>query len=292
MGTNSIVVLPHEIPKSRAKILYGEFKCAWDKTSSRDKKKWAVGSLKLFGKVTYRRGKGFAKAMYFLGKSVIKESTNLAGAIYHKEARTYLNDRRQKCSDFIANGAKSSRKMAGNLCSMIKSNPKEIGPLMFLGVLGFFMGAGMQVGEKTFYDIDGGIPDLDWKVGQFTDIDLLKHRSPFFHSIISAAVLETMVFSSVTAVQIIHSKLPQNHDSFWDKIVSKTNWAEAFVTGACTGIAYHLLIDGTLDGGGHLSGLKSTFDFSMSQESHQTFFVTNSIAEALDLKNKKINPGV
>ena len=109
---------------------------------------------------------------------------------------------------------------------------------------------------------------------------------------ISAAVLETMVFSSVAAIQIIHSKLPQNHDSFWDKIVSKTNWAEAFVTGACTGIAYHLLIDGTLDGGGHLSGLRSTFDFSMSQESHQTFFVTNSIAEALDLKNKKINPGV
>ena len=52
MGTNSIVVIPHGIPKNRAEILYGEFKYAWDKTSSSDKKKWAVGSLKLFGKVT------------------------------------------------------------------------------------------------------------------------------------------------------------------------------------------------------------------------------------------------
>lgn len=287
MGTNNIVVIPHEISKNRAEILYAEFKYAWNKTSSVDKKKWAIGSLKIFGKVTYRRGKGFAKAMYFLGKSAIKESTNLASSIYKKETKTYLNDRKEKCIDFISNGAKSSKQMAGNLYSMIKSNPKEIGPLMFLGVLGFFMGAGMQIGEKTFYDIDGGIPDLDWKVGQFTDIDLLKHRSPFFHSIISAAVLETMVFTSVNAIQIIHSKLPQNHDPFWDKIASKTNWAEAFVTGACTGIAYHLLIDGTLDGGGHLSGLNSTFDFSMSQEGHQTFFITNSAVEALDLKNKK-----
>ena len=97
MGANSLVVLPHEIPKSRAEILYGEFKYAWDKTSSRDKKKWAVGSLKLFGKVTYRRGKGFAKAMYFLGKSVVKESTNLGSAIYHKETMAYINDRKEKC---------------------------------------------------------------------------------------------------------------------------------------------------------------------------------------------------
>ena len=75
---------------------------------------------------------------------------------------------------------------------------------------------------------------------------------------------------------------------FWDKVVSKTNWAEAFVTGACTGIAYHLLLDGTLDGGGHLTGLKSTFDISIPQESHQAFFIVNAAAEALDLDKKKM----
>ena len=56
----------------------------------------------------------------------------------------------------------------------------------------------------------------------------------------------------------------------------------AFVTGACAGIAYHLLLDGTLDRGRHISGLKSTFDISMPQEGHQLFFITNATAEAMD----------
>ena len=281
-------ILLEEFPSSRTRCLYQEFKHAWDKTSNDEKKKWAIDSLKRFGEVTYRRGKGLVKAVFYLSRNILKEGKSFGVAIYNKETKNYLIDRKDKGFDFIVNGAKSSKKMVANLYSMLKSNPKDIAPLIFLGVLGFFMGAGMQVGEKTFYDIDGGIPDLDWKVGQFTDIDLLKHRSPFFHSIISAAVLETMVFTSVSAIHIIHSKLPEKHDMFWDKVVSKTNWAEAFVTGACTGIAYHLLLDGTLDGGGHLTGLRSTFDISIPQESHQAFFIVNAAAEALDLNKKKM----
>ena len=165
--------------------------------------------------------------------------------------------------------------------------------MFVLAILGFFTGAGTNTAlnydhAKTWYDIDGGIPDLDLKIGDWTGIDLLRHRSPFFHSIISAAVLETLIFSSVKAINIFHSKLPKEHDSFWDKVASKNDWAKAFVSGACAGIAYHLLIDGTLDGGGKLAGLNSTFGIEMSQQTHQAFFVTNAAAEGLDINKKEI----
>ena len=114
-----------------------------------------------------------------------------------------------------------------------------------------------------------------------------KHRSPFFHSILSAALLETMVFSTVRAANITYKYLPQGHDSFWDKIDTFGEWGHAFATGACTGIAYHLLIDGTIDGGGHYSGIKSTFGIEMPQELHQSIFVANAAAEAIDLDKKK-----
>ena len=59
MTTNNLLVLNQELPKDRAKILYEEFQFAWDNTSAEDKKKWAIESLKLFGKVTLRRERGF-----------------------------------------------------------------------------------------------------------------------------------------------------------------------------------------------------------------------------------------
>ena len=145
---------------------------------------------------------------------------------------------------------------------------------MLLGVLGFFVGSGG-------FDADEGIPDLDIAVGGIGN-----HRSIFFHSIISAAVLESMVFSSVKAVNIIHSKLPENYDPFWDKVSGYQKWAEAFASGACVGIAYHLLIDGTIQGN------KAYVDLpikGLSMDAHNTIFVSNAVAEALDLDKKKVS---
>ena len=59
---------------------------------------------------------------------------------------------------------------------------------------------------------------------------------------------------------------------------------EAFVTGACTGIAYHLLIDGTIQGHKAYTDLP----FSMPLEGHNTILVTNSVMEAMDLDKKKV----
>ena len=81
---------------------------------------------------------------------------------------------------------------------------------------------------------------------------------------------------------MIYKKLPDNHDGFWDTLVGYKNWANAFVTGACTGIMYHLLIDGTIDG----EKAMTNFPISMSMEGHNAFFITNAIAEGIDLKKK------
>ena len=288
MDNKNLIILNQELPLNRAKILYEEFQYAWNRTSNEEKRDWAKESLKLFGKVTLRRGKGFFQAIGYLLTGLTMESINFGVAIYNKNGYSHLQDRTKKTIQFIKDASSKSKDVSKNIYNLLKNNPKETAPIIFLGILGFFTGAGTQIGEKAWYDIDGGICDLDLLAGKLTGVDLLGHRSPFFHSIISAAVLETLVFSSVKAINFFHSKLPEKHDSFWDNMNSKNDWAKAFVSGACTGIAYHLLIDGTLDGGGKLSGLNSTFGISMPQEAHQAFFVSNAAAEGLDINKKEI----
>ena len=49
------------------------------------------------------------------------------------------------------------------------------------------------------------------------------HRNMFFHSVISAAVLETMIYSLVDASKTIYKHLPEDHDVFWDNLNSYEN---------------------------------------------------------------------
>lgn len=277
MSNYTLVEIPYDIPKSRTTKLLEEFKYAWEKTSEEKRKEWAKESLKLFMKVTYRRGKGFVNALSSLGKNIANETIVATKSIKDGMFKSYAGDRKEKIIDFSKNSIKSTKKVLKNIVFMLTNRPTETGPILLMGLLGFFAGAGTEFGEKTWYDIDGGIPDLDTAVGGIGN-----HRSIFFHSMISAAVLETVVFSSVNAILIIHSNLPKEHDSFWDQVVEKKDWATAFVSGACVGIAYHLLLDGTIDGNKAIVDLP----FSMPMEGHNAFFISNSIAEVIDFKNK------
>ena len=97
-----------------------------------------------------------------------------------------------------------------------------------------------------------------------------------------------MIFSSVKAIKIIHSNLDENHDKLWDDILGYEKWAEAFVSGACIGIAYHLMVDGTIQGN------KAYVDLpikDLSMETHNTILVSNSIAEGIDVEKKLNNYG-
>ena len=284
MKNNNIIMYQKVLSINRRGRLYCEFRYAWQKTSKKQKIKWCKESLKLFLKVTIRRGKGFVNAIKYLIKKTSTETKVLAIAIYNKNGIAHLQKKKEVGYLKTKDAYKNSKEIGINLIRILRYKPKEAGPVLFLGLLGFFCGAGFIIGEKTWYDIDGGIPDLDWKIGEITGLNIMHHRSIITHSIISAAMLETIVFSSISAINMIHNNLPDNHDSFWDKILVYNDWGKAFAIGACTGIAYHLLLDGTLDGGGSYSGLPS-----MPQWAHQTIALSNSSAEAIDLNKKNIN---
>jgi len=280
---NNLILYSKGIAGDRAKRLYNEFQQAWFETSSKEQLKWCKDSIKLFGKVTFRRSKGFFKVTKNLVKKAGYEAKDIGVAFYNKEGVSHLKNKKNDIILYTKEGYQTSKKAVLNFGKILRKKPKEAGPILFLGVLGFFCGAGFSIGDKKWYDIDGGIPDLDWELGELTDIELLQHRSIFTHSVISAAVIETMVFSSISAINMIHSKLPKHHDPLWNKVLIYNDWGRAFATGACTGIAYHLLLDGTLDGGGHYSGLPS-----MPQWAHQAIAVSNAAAETIDIKEKKI----
>lgn len=269
---NQILVIPNKLSNSRAKKLYEEFKYAWDRTSSQERKDWALDVGVVFGKVMLRRGRGLIKAIGNLGRRIFKEGQDLTVAVYNHEGKEHIINRKDAAIKSIRSGANTSKIAVKNIVSLLRTNPKEAAPTLFLGFVGFLCGSGGVDGN-------GGIPDLDIVAGGIGN-----HRSIFFHSVISAAVLETIVFSSVKAINIMHSKLPEEHDPFWDSVINKTDWAEAFVTGACTGIAYHLLIDGTIQGN------KAYVDLPVSipMEGHNTIFVTNAAMEAMDLDKKKV----
>ena len=58
---NKILVIPNKLSNSRAQKLYEEFKYAWDRTSSQEKKDWALDVGIVFRKVMLRRGRGLIK---------------------------------------------------------------------------------------------------------------------------------------------------------------------------------------------------------------------------------------
>jgi len=275
--STDLILYPEKVRERHAYNLYEEFKYAWDKCPNSQKVKWCKDSIVLFGKVTIRRGKGFIGAAKHLVKATGRGALNFGEAIQEKRTIAHLSSQKDKLIGGTKKLYNTSVSILKNVISLLKNNPKESGPILFLGILGFFCGAGFQVGEKAFYDIDGGIPDLDIAVG-----GIGMHRSPLTHSILSAALIETIVFSTVRAANITYNYLPDGHDSFWDKIDTFGEWGTAFASGACTGIAYHLLIDGTLDGQGAMKGLP----FSMPMEGHNAFFVANAAAEVIDLDKK------
>ncbi|WP_166213077.1 hypothetical protein [Cognatiluteimonas telluris] len=120
------------------------------------------------------------------------------------------------------------------------------------------------------------MPDLDLIAG----IDA--HRSIFTHSIISGAVIETLLMSSATLVGLAHSHLPTEHDPLWDAIAKhKDRYVRSASQGVSLGIAYHLLVDGVIEPAAY-HDLPGTYPL----EVHETLIDANALAEGIDAKHK------
>lgn len=266
-NTNTI-----SIEKSRIENLYDELSFAVFKTSKEEMKKWGINSAKLFKKLAIRRGKGLLRSIGNLLLFTTFEVSGIIKAVRNKTTLDHLLERSNNAYVTIKDKTNKLFQILRVLVKYLKSNPKEAVPQIFLGFIGFLVGSGGLDG-------DGGIPDKDLAFG------IGNHRSIWTHSLLPALAIETIAFSLVTLVDTVHSKLPEEHDRFWDKIIENNKkLATAFAGGACAGIAYHLLVD--MNPTAETIKPYSDLPFSTTMEGHQAIFGTNAAVEIIDLKKK------
>ena len=98
-------------------------------------------------------------------------------------------------------------------------------------------------------------------------------------------IIEGVCISIIGLVNTVHNNLPPGHDQIWDDIkCSNKTVLESFFTGMSLGLAYHLGVDGTLQGDGTYKDLP----FSMPKFGHQLIAVLNSLTELIDITRSKV----
>jgi len=178
------------------------------------------------------------------------------------EKGAYLRDLKSRTTGlFHRSGGAVTRTI-----SALKSNPREKAIELSTFLIAFYLGSGGLDG-------DGGVPDLD------LDLGIANHRSIFTHSIIAGIGVELASVAFIDLVAVLHGRLPEDHDPLWDELlVGGDRVARIISNGASLGIAYHLGIDATIDGGGAYKDLP----FAVPQEWHQAIAAGNATAEAID----------
>lgn len=152
----------------------------------------------------------------------------------------------------------------------LSTSPKEAAPGLVVSALAFLATSGGMDG-------DGGVPDLDLIAG------IGAHRSIFTHSVISGAVIETLLASTAQLIGLVHENLPVKHDPIWDAIAKhKDEYLAKASAGASLGIAYHLFIDSVVEPAPYHG-----FPGEHSMGTHQTVMGINSAAEGIDATKKE-----
>ncbi|MBU6257878.1 MAG: DUF413 domain-containing protein [Burkholderiales bacterium] len=229
-----------------------------------------------WGGAVTRRAKGLFDLASSLAKGAVKE---VQGGIEASE-RSGLPEHllgRGKCA-WQASEAFVSRmaRTAGDLILELREDPSEAGPRLLTLVLAALASGGGVDG-------DGGAPDLDIPL-----FGIGAHRSPFTHSILMGATLETAIYALTRLVVCVHKNLPAQHDPVFDKFLAgAAPLVDAAARGASVGIAYHLLVDGLAQPAAY-HGLP----FPMPMMAHQTILAMNGVAEGADVPHKPAMPGV
>jgi hypothetical protein len=221
-------------------------------------------ALKLFPKIGVRRVKNIGLLARSVSAGVLKTlkvvssgdsvAARQLGVEHHTRVRAAFGN--------------ATRQLA-ILGSAIREDPRGVLPRIMVGALAAVTASGGPDG-------DGGIPDLDLKLG----IDA--HRSIVFHSVVAGTVVETLLFGLARLVGTVYPYLPARHDALWDAIARhKDDFLQCAAQGASAGLAYHLVVDGTVQAAPY-HGLP----FSMPMEAHQALLVANAAAEGADISKK------
>lgn len=248
-----------------------ELQYAWQQTESDDLTGRAVESGQMLLTVTARRVKGIWSLVQFASTATYDEGVNTVGAARKGRFIAHVSERFESSRDAVENRAKEAVNAARAMGAALTSNPSQAGPQLLMSVLVSLLVSGGPDGN-------GGAPDSDialWGIGA--------HRSPFTHSILMGASLETVLFSALALVRVLHQHLPRRRDPIWDVLMEQsTALTEAAARGASIGMAYHLLVDGLVQPAPY-HGLP----FSMPLEGHQAVLTANAVAEARDIGFKR-----
>lgn len=256
-----------QLTATREQRLLQEFRAAISATSSQDLNAWGGRTVSILGEVTIRRGKNFGALLTRVWEFLTKETEGLLKAIRQGDTLPHLKARRAAANDQAHALGSDFKAIFDTLSSNLQNRPKETASKLVAGVFGFLVGSGGVQG-------DGGIPDLDLLGG------IGAHRSIFTHSVIAGIVVETLILGIIDLSRTIHRNLPENHDPLWDELSSAGGEIFAVLsTGLSAGIAYHLGVDTTIDGGGTYKDLP----FSLPDVGHQTILGANAAMEAIDV---------
>lgn len=127
-------------------------------------------------------------------------------------------------------------------------------------------------------DFEGGIPDIDIKVG-----GIGRHRHVFTHTIIIGLCVEFFIRLAINLLREGTEYLPEDRSRIWDFLEPLVNTIEknenVLISGVWTGIAIHLLKDANL-------GSKRTKPYigipkEVSMKTHQNIFAGNSFLSFL-----------
>lgn len=217
-----------------------------------------------------RRGVNIAKLIGSLQEATQREALNgaLAWKAGREEFSSHVNKR-------VSSGAAKLREVSGKLVSTvgkIKADPApELAKIAVVAIAALASSGGV--------DGNGGLPDIDIPL-----MGIEAHRSPFTHSILIGAGVETIVGVFIRVTLLTHSKLPTNHDPVWDQFAKHgPELLQAISQGTSLGLAYHLMVDGLLQPAPY-HGLP----IEMPLAAHQAILAANGLAEGIDALRRNL----
>ena len=254
--------------RNRAERLTAELGVALKALNRSQMVDWAADAARMTGHVFVRRGVGLGTTIAKVGRGTVDEARGAAKAAQGGRLVEHGKERCKAYVDATKDISKRMRRKVSEFGAMVR-NPAQLPEAAVTIVAALVSSGGI--------DANGGIPDLDLQLG------IGEHRSIFTHSIIAGSVVEGCVYSVATLVGLTHHHLPPHHDPLWDSIDRNR---ERFLTrinqGVSIGMAYHLLVDGTLQPAAY-----HDLPVDMPMAGHEAVLVGNAAAEALDVPKKK-----
>lgn len=253
---------PDNINESRMKRILDDLSYALRQTDRETLKAWGNRSVKRLWVLVLRRANAFATLTGKLIKTGLTEGRDYAEAVQGGRGLEQLGVRSAAAIDASISFAQDSKLTFKQFMQALQDDPRTIPPRLVAGIFGFYAGSGG-------IDGNGGIPDLDLTAG------IGFHRSWLTHSIIAGVLAEGMLIAIVDLSREIKERLPEIHDPFWDKLANAAEpLASPLIAGTSAGIAYHLLVDATLQPGAY-----HDLPWSLPMHVHQLVTGANGVAE-------------